>query len=76
MTIDYLTAIFSRHVPIVGSFYNWLLPMENNKIKGRSLNLNEGKLETTENIYKCQMQVFLMIIIVIRKLRLIVIAFM
>ena len=58
MTIDYLTAIFSRHVPIVGSFYNWLLPMENNKIKGRSLNLNEGKLETTENIYKCQMQVF------------------
>merc|ERR1719481_631818 len=42
-----------RHVPIVGSFYNWLSPVpEEAKVKGRYLNLQEGKLESTENIYK------------------------
>jgi len=42
-----------RHVPIVGSFYNWLSPVpEEAKVKGRYLNLQEGKLETTEKIYK------------------------
>lgn len=47
-----------RHVPIVGSFYNWLSPVpEEAKVKGRYLNLSEGKLETTEKIYKHHMQI-------------------
>lgn len=47
-----------RHVPIVGSFYNWLSPVpEEAKVKGRYLNLQEGKLETTEKIYKHHMQI-------------------
>jgi len=42
-----------RHVPIFGSFYNWISPVpEEAKVKGRYLNLQEGKLETTEKIYK------------------------
>ena len=51
------TNIF-RHVPIVGSFYNWLSPVPDEaKAKGRCLNLKEGKLESTESIYKHHMQV-------------------
>ena len=47
-----------RHVPIVGSFYNWLSPVpDEGKAKGRCLNLKEGKLESTESIYKHHMQV-------------------
>jgi len=47
-----------RHVPIVGSFYNWLSPLPDEaKVKGRSLNLKEGKLESTESIYKHHMQI-------------------
>ena len=47
-----------RHVPIVGSFYNWLSPVpEEAKAKGRYLNLQEGKLETTDKMYKHHMQV-------------------
>jgi len=47
-----------RHVPIVGSFYNWLSPVPSEaKAKGRYLNLEAGKLETTDNIYKHHMQI-------------------
>jgi len=47
-----------RHVPIVGSFYNWLSPVpEEAKAKGRYLNLQEGKLETTDKMYKHHMQI-------------------
>jgi len=47
-----------RHVPIVGSFYNWLSPVpEEVKAKGRYLNLQEGKLETTDKMYKHHMQI-------------------
>eukprot|EP00092_Neocalanus_flemingeri_P014901 GFUD01016093.1.p1 GENE.GFUD01016093.1~~GFUD01016093.1.p1 ORF type:complete len:800 (+),score=220.63 GFUD01016093.1:61-2460(+) len=47
-----------RHVPIVGSFYNWLSPVPDEaKAKGRYLNLQEGKLETTDKIYKHHMQI-------------------
>merc|ERR1719195_2215750 len=47
-----------RHVPIVGSFYNWLSPLPDEaKVKGRCLNLKEGKLESTESIYKHHMQI-------------------
>ena len=32
-----------RHVPIVGSLYNWISPLQKPQIKGRFLSLNEGK---------------------------------
>ena len=41
-----------RHVPLVGSFYNWMSPLQRPQIKGRTLNLQEGKLESTEKVYK------------------------
>jgi len=42
-----------RHVPIIGGFWNWISPVpEEAKVKGRYLNLQEGKLETTEKMYK------------------------
>ena len=44
----------------MGSFYNWLSPVpEEVKAKGRYLNLQEGKLETTDKMYKHHMQVHL-----------------
>ena len=47
-----------RHVPLVGSLYNWLSPVPSDaKAKGRSLNLEEGKLESTEMLYKHHMQI-------------------
>lgn len=42
-----------RHVPVVGTFVNWFSPPPKEAgIKGRSLNLQQGVVESTENIYK------------------------
>lgn len=47
-----------RHVPVVGTFVNWWSPKtKETGIKGRSLNLTQGIVESTENIYKYHMQV-------------------
>ncbi|KAA0194475.1 hypothetical protein HAZT_HAZT005584 [Hyalella azteca] len=46
-----------RHVPLVGSVYNWLSPPPQQGVRGRTLDLNAGVLESTENIYKYHMQV-------------------
>ncbi|XP_063703903.1 pyridoxal-dependent decarboxylase domain-containing protein 1 [Culicoides brevitarsis] len=46
-----------RHVPVFGHFVNWFSPPpKEGGIKGRSLNLQQGVVETTENIYKYHMQ--------------------
>uniref|UniRef100_A0A1I8P2F7 Pyridoxal-dependent decarboxylase domain-containing protein 1 n=1 Tax=Stomoxys calcitrans TaxID=35570 RepID=A0A1I8P2F7_STOCA len=46
-----------RHVPVVGRVVNWWSPpSKENGIKGRSLNLTQGVVESTENIYKYHMQ--------------------
>jgi len=41
-----------RHVPLVGSIYNWISPAQKMHIKGRTLSLNEGKLSTSDVLYK------------------------
>ena len=46
-----------RQVPLIGSVYNWFLPPSNEGVRGRSLDLQAGVLESTENIYKYHMQV-------------------
>lgn len=46
-----------RHVPIFSSVYNWLSPPPPPGIKGRTLDLTAGVLESTENIYRYHMQV-------------------
>ncbi|XP_046402457.1 pyridoxal-dependent decarboxylase domain-containing protein 1 isoform X2 [Ischnura elegans] len=46
-----------RQVPLVGSLVNWWSPRgREGGIKGRSLNLTAGVVESTENIYRYHMQ--------------------
>lgn len=46
-----------RHVPVIGTFVNWWSPpSKETGIRGRSLNLQAGVVESTENIYKYHMQ--------------------
>ncbi|XP_051162616.1 pyridoxal-dependent decarboxylase domain-containing protein 1 [Leptopilina boulardi] len=45
-----------RHVPVVGTFVNWWSPPIESSVRGRSLNLQAGVVESTENIYKYHMQ--------------------
>ncbi|GJQ81711.1 hypothetical protein Trydic_g9152 [Trypoxylus dichotomus] len=46
-----------RHVPVVGTFVNWWSPKtKESGVRGRSLNLTQGVVESTENIYKYHMQ--------------------
>uniref|UniRef100_A0A1B0G4K0 Pyridoxal-dependent decarboxylase domain-containing protein 1 n=1 Tax=Glossina morsitans morsitans TaxID=37546 RepID=A0A1B0G4K0_GLOMM len=46
-----------RHVPVVGRMFNWWSPPpKETGVKGRSLNLTQGVVESTENIYKYHMQ--------------------
>lgn len=47
-----------RRVPIVGTFVSWFSPpTKESGVRGRALNLTQGKVESTENIYKYHMQV-------------------
>ena len=41
-----------RHVPLVGSFYNWISPLQKPQIQGRCLSLEGGKLDKTDKIFK------------------------
>lgn len=46
-----------RQVPVVGTFVNWWSPKSKETgVRGRSLNLTQGVVESTENIYKYHMQ--------------------
>lgn len=41
-----------RVVPGIGSVLNWLAPVESTGVRGRTLNLDAGTVESTENIYR------------------------
>lgn len=48
-----------RHVPVFGNIVNWWSPLNKENgggIKGRSLDLTAGVIESTENIYRYHMQ--------------------
>ncbi|CAG0890439.1 unnamed protein product [Cyprideis torosa] len=48
-----------RHLPVVGSVVNWFSPPPKEiTVKGRAFNLQQGKIESTESIYKHRMMVF------------------
>ena len=38
-------------MPIVGSLYNWISPLQKPQIKGRCLSLQEGTLQSSDMIY-------------------------
>lgn len=46
-----------RQIPFVNELFNWIAPISNKKIPGRSLNLDSGKVDTTEVFYASKMQV-------------------
>jgi hypothetical protein len=41
-----------RVVPGIGSVLNWLSPIDGTGVRGRTLNLDQGVVESTENIYR------------------------
>lgn len=48
-----------RVVPVVGSVWNWISPLPKDGgtgVRGRTMNLQQGVVESTENIYKFHMQ--------------------
>jgi hypothetical protein len=48
-----------RVVPVVGSMLNWIKPLPKeggSGIRGRTLNLSQGVVESTENIYRYHVQ--------------------
>lgn len=48
-----------RHVPVFGNIMNWWSPISKDGgggVKGRSLDLTAGVIESTENIYRYHMQ--------------------
>lgn len=48
-----------RVVPVVGNVLNWINPLPKDGgsgVSGRSLNLQQGVVESTQNIYKYHMQ--------------------
>ncbi|XP_064613537.1 pyridoxal-dependent decarboxylase domain-containing protein 1-like [Liolophura sinensis] len=45
-----------RQVPLVGSLLNWWSPPPKDVVKGRTFNMQSGKIESTEPIYKYHMQ--------------------
>ena len=46
-----------RHVPVFGNIVNWWSPLnKENSVKGRSLDLTAGVIESTESIYRYHMQ--------------------
>ena len=41
-----------RHIPVVGSLVNYFLPTQKTGIKGRTLNLKNGRIEKSETLVK------------------------
>jgi len=37
-----------RHIPVVGSLVNYFSPLQRNAVKGRTLNLQSGRIEKTD----------------------------
>lgn len=37
-----------RHIPVVGSLVNYFMPTQKTGIKGRTLNLQKGRVETSD----------------------------
>jgi hypothetical protein len=43
-----------RHIPVVGSLVNYFLPAQKTGIKGRTLNLQSGRVEKSDIIVQTQ----------------------